>query len=270
MRPALALVALVALGCAPGCGTASGVGDDADSGSADTARFEFVLTRTDKQGRVVMTGVADFPQRSAAFRTSFEEGADPGESYNGLATPGDEFLVFGDTSYTQWTVREKDTYWVKSTEESPSGAVPGLGPDPKTSYELILAAGDEPERVGDEEVRDTPTVHYKVNVDPAKLAERMAFLDVSRPSAFPVDVWVDADERVRRLRVTEKFEGGSTTLGYEFFDFGVEVDLERPTDRVISETRLDELTRPSAEELRELCEEEIPEEVCAEAEKEGE
>jgi hypothetical protein len=268
MRPPTALLALVLL--TTGCGSVDSAGP-AESSSADTARFEMVMTRTDMRGRMVISGVTDYPRRRALLQTSFEGGADPGESFNGLGEPGDELRIFGNTSYTQWTVRGDKTYWVEETEEpssSPSEVIvpfPGSRLDPARAYELIQSAGDEVKELGQEAVRGEATTHYRITVDPTALPERA--LDETKP--FPVEVWADADDRLRRMRVTDEFLDGSATITYEFFDFGVEVDVERPTQDVISSERLDELTRPTDEELRELCEEEIPEDVCAEAE-EGE
>jgi hypothetical protein len=254
-----------------GCG---GVEDAAnDEPTAETVRYELVLTRTDKRGRMVMSGVADYVARRAVVRTSFEGGADAGESFGGEAVQGDESRLFADASYSEWSVGPKD-YWVREPTDDeggyPSEVIapdPGRDLDPKESLALILDAGGEPGDLGGEIVRGEETTHYRIEVDPKLLSDRLPPPDRLDPAAmepFGVDVWADSEDRLRRLRITDEMAGGeSMTLTYEFFDFGVEVDVDRPTDRVISSERLDELTRPSDEEMRALCEEEIPAEECA-------
>jgi hypothetical protein len=251
-----------------------------ESSSAETARFEMVMTRTDMSGRIVLTGLADYGRRIGMFRTAMLEGADTGESYNGNATQGDEVRIFGDASYVQWTVKDDRTYWVEEMEEFggyPTEAIvsfPGTDLDPAEAYSLIVSAGRGRETLGEEVVRGQVTTHYRMDVDPELLAKRIEGLDLSDPigkKPFAIDLWADADQRVRRLRIREEMDQGEfATMTHEFFDFGVRVEVERPTEDVISAERLDELTTPSDTEMRELCEEEIPKEVCAEAEKEGE
>lgn len=277
MRGVCGLLALALL--ATGCGSTIDAQGSGESSSADTSRFEMVLTRTDMRGKVVMTGLADYRNDRGVVRTQFADGADAGESYNGNATPGDELRIFGDTSYVQWTVKDDKTYWVKEVEEP--GGYPdetispflGTGLDPKQAFQLILAAKGDSKILGEEDVRGAPTTHYRIQVDPKKLgehvpAERKPDLeDPTQARPFPVDVWVDDVDRIRRLRIRDEMTGGdSMTTTTEFFDFGVEVDVEPPSDDVISSERLDELTRPSDAEMRALCEEEIPAEECAQME----
>jgi hypothetical protein len=274
---------LLAVLLATGCGSTVESQGSGESSSADTSRFEMVMTRTDKRGKMVITGLADYRRQKGVFRTAFGDGADPGESYNGNATPGDEVRIFGATAYAQWTVKKDKTYWVKQVEETsgyPDETIspfPGTTLDPKQAFQLIRAAESDSNNLGEEDVRGASTTHYWIQVDPKKLAEHLPaerkpdLEDPAQSEPFPVDVWVDDEDRVRRLRIRDEMAGGdSMTITTEFFDFGIEVDVERPSDDVISSERLDELTRPSDAEMRALCEEEIPEEECAQMEKESE
>ena len=281
MRGAWGLLAVALL--ATGCGSTVESPGSGESSSADTSRFEMVMTRTDMRGKMVLTGLADYRRRNGVFRTAFADGADPGESYNGNATPGDEARIFGNTSYVQWTVKDDKTYWVKEVEE-PGGypdetisPFPGTGLDPKQAFQLIRAAESDSKNLGEEDVRGAPTTHHRIEVDPKELAEHLPaerkpdLEDPTQSEPFPVDVWVDDEDRVRRLLIRDEMAGGdSMTITTEFFDFGIEVDVDRPSDDVISSERLDELTRPSESEMRALCEEELPEEECAQMEKESE
>lgn len=121
--------------------------------------------------------------------------------------------------------------------------VQGSQADP-SQYPLWLEAlGPEMTKVGEEEVRGVATTHYRAEVAlgllerqaPAgKEAEWRAYVEILRgrlaADAIPVEVWVDADGLIRRLRHELAFaaEGTSTAATTELYDFGVPVDAEAP------------------------------------------
>jgi hypothetical protein len=127
----------------------------------------------------------------------------------------------------------------------------GQSNDPTQGLSMVRGA-DSVVAVGNEEVRGTPTTHYRatVNLDRA-IAEAPA--DV-RPTltqlaslytvrTFPVDVWIDNDGRVNRYQQTidpstihtpagvsagaNPF-AGPVTMTYDLYDFGSEVDVKIP------------------------------------------
>jgi len=97
---------------------------------------------------------------------------------------------------------------------------------PEKLLAMLRAASRETERIGEEDVRGESTVRYRlmVNCEEAQLA--------GCPSdTAPVEVWIDDDGLVRRISV----EDGGSTATIEFFDFGVEVDVEPPpADQVLA------------------------------------
>src|SRR5436305_3655499 len=86
----------------------------------------------------------------------------------------------------------------------------GQSNDPTSGLELLRGA-DTVVTVGTEDVRGTPTTHYRlvVNVDkaiaeaPADQRDALTKLqNLSTTHTFPLDVWLDGDGRVRRFQQT--------------------------------------------------------------------
>jgi hypothetical protein len=274
-------VVLVLLAVA-GCGSGTAQEASTQSPSADTSRVEMVLTRTDKQGRMVMSGLADYDRSSGVIRVKLEGAAEEIPEAGSKGEPGDEVRIFGNTSYAEWTIDGKE-YWAKATDEP--GALPdeviapspGAALTPKEAVALILAAGTQTSKTVEDEVRGTPTTRYRVIVNPRKLVDvlppgrRPDLSDPGVTKRFPVEFWEDEQKRARRIRIRSDMYGGdSMTVTYEFFDFGIEVNVARPPeDKVLSQEELDRMTEPTPEELQELCREELPDEECARMEKVG-
>ena len=108
-------------------------------------------------------------------------------------------------------------------------------------------------RVGTEDVRGSATTHYRAVVDLNKAADQSptardaikSTVKLLGSSSMPVDVWVDAQGRVRRMKyvvdlskskVTASTASvpGSVTFTLELFDFGVPVQaVVPPADQVV-------------------------------------
>jgi hypothetical protein len=96
--------------------------------------------------------------------------------------------------------------------------------------------------VGHDVVRGVDTTHYATNVDLQKAiasAPANDRNDVRRAlgmlgsTTIPVDVWVDAQGRARRMTVhadTSAFgtSGSAFTMTVELYDFGAAVDVQPP------------------------------------------
>lgn len=120
------------------------------------------------------------------------------------------------------------------------------GNDPRDTLEALRAVTGGLTRVGEEDVRGVQTTHYQATVDwerYARLAEQSG-VDVSAmlsqlrdlvgAGGLPVDVWVDGDYLVRRMRVamamtppgqSERVEASFTM---DLFDYGTDVAVELP------------------------------------------
>jgi len=86
--------------------------------------------------------------------------------------------------------------------------------DPTRLLETLEAAGVFAE-VGSERVRGVETTRYRGSVASSR-----------------VDVWVGTDGLVRRVTVTD---GEGTDVRLELFDFGADVEVERPPDDEVAE-----------------------------------
>ena len=240
-----------------GCGSQPGA---TEGETADSSRFELTITRTDREGRLVVTGAYDYRRRQGSMRARLE-GTDDAEG--DVAT---EVRFFGKRYYSEqeW---EGKTYWVVDMEDEGVGypdevivPFPEADVDPKESLALILAAGEEEDR-GESDVRGAATTHYRVKLTPENLSRELDGRRLDETGGpFAIDVWADDARRVRRIRLVEE---GTATLTYDFFDFGVAVDVERPpADRIVSQREFDRLTEPTEKEQLELCMEELPKDEC--------
>jgi hypothetical protein len=108
-------------------------------------------------------------------------------------------------------------------------------------------------------VRGAPTTHYRATVDlrrletqapPGKEGEWQSYVQSLAAgigtNEVPVDIWVDDEGYVRRLRQEYPLPGSdgtlTTTVTTELYDFGVDVDVQvPPADQVAS---LTDLIRP--------------------------
>ena len=125
--------------------------------------------------------------------------------------------------------------------------------DPASQLRALTAAGELEEK-GGEEVNGVPTTHYagsysaedvvetlpegrraKVLEAFEKLAEKAGDADAfSTP--IPVEMWVDDDAVVHRMRMSSNLPGqngapaGRMDMTYELSDFGAALDVQRPED----------------------------------------
>ena len=114
--------------------------------------------------------------------------------------------------------------------------------DPTQMLDYLKAVSGKIEEVGSEDVRGVATTHYRAKVDLDKVADqapanaREAFRSSIRSlerglggHEVPIDVWVDSDNRVRRLaeHLTVAL-GGDVDFTVDFFDFGTPVSVTTP------------------------------------------
>ncbi|HEV2906154.1 MAG TPA: hypothetical protein VGZ50_02405, partial [Actinomycetota bacterium] len=104
-----------------------------------------------------------------------------------------------------------------------------------------LTQTSDAEEVGTESVRDVDTTHYTFTTDLADLAANgpeelrasyKSVMDLTGLETIPTEVWVDGDDLVRRLSFEVEIEQSgqqiAQTTTIEYFDFGVEVDVQAP------------------------------------------
>jgi outer membrane lipoprotein-sorting protein len=130
-------------------------------------------------------------------------------------------------------------------------------PDAEGQLELLESAGDDVRELGKEDVRGVPTTRYRGTVPVTDQAERMRDLGADElaegfeedGSPAEVEVWVDAKDLVRRMRIvqtTVQVDSGetmTTKMQMEFFDFGLDPQIDAPdSSEVFDATSLAEET----------------------------
>jgi hypothetical protein len=114
--------------------------------------------------------------------------------------------------------------------------------DPSQALAFLAGASDF-ESVGEEDVRGVATTHYRGTVDLEKVAESSSgpagdayrrLLELGGERTLPMDVWIDGESLVRRIRFSQKLPDGSgMTMTEELYDFGTEVDAEPPPESAV-------------------------------------
>jgi hypothetical protein len=132
------------------------------------------------------------------------------------------------------------------------GGLQQTNQNPAQLLQFLRGTSDDIEELGQEEVRGVETTHYRATVDldeavdgtaeigelPDEMREQLE-AEIERMKnqtgleTLPVDVWLDEDDLVRRIRIDVTFPVQGEELGLEmttdFFDFGVDVDVAPPS-----------------------------------------
>jgi hypothetical protein len=232
-RVGVFLVVLAAV--AAGCG-AEAVEQPADAAAkteaALTWRFAYELHVSGPTGRQTQRGRGEQDAAREAMH-SVEETTDAGG--------GEEIVNVSGKSF----VRVDGDRWITSGDEDAGDALPfGFLGAPGNAIDLVHAARGDVQRKGEENVRGVQTLRSHVEVDLAELYalraesadERGAVDDVAGSESDPigVDLWVDAEGRLRRLAFEWAWstsDGEWLEEGWiEFFDFGADVRIVEPAN----------------------------------------
>jgi hypothetical protein len=135
-----------------------------------------------------------------------------------------------------------------------SGGVTSLGagmqsPDPSSMLDQLRGVTDELENRGRVKVRGVSTTHYHAKLDLSKAMAGVPESEREQMEAMlklvggsmdaPVDVYIDDDERIRRMDMSYEFDmfdqKMSIELKMELFDFGTRVAFERPPASQVAE-----------------------------------
>lgn len=253
--------------------------------AADTARFalelKMTMPLTDKALELRADGGFDTPARRAELSVDLSALAETlkslGSAFGGqmkgdLGDPEDwklEVIRDGDVAYVSFPLMAEQLpagkKWVKGDAKELSGASAGrlgqfgsvAGTDPRDVFGMLKAVSGSIVALGTDEIRGVETSHYKATIDVAKLeqlvpeAQRQSLgsLDeaakASGLSAIPIEVWIDDDQRVRKLSldVEAKHPGTSQTvkasLVVELYDYGKLLDIKLPpADEVVDASTL--------------------------------
>jgi len=270
-RMAGTLAALAAAGTIAGCGSSGST----DSGQlaaftqaaaatqrAGTAHVSMLMTMEASiipGGRLQMSGdgVEDIAHRRARF--SFDMSSVAALAGRDASQFRGEEIVADNVVYMHFPFLEQalGKPWAKLDLKKVSGAAgldvtqltQGQG-DPTQLLQYLRKVAVDVHQVGTDAVRGTPTTHYSAKMDFAKLAgllpagQRQAaeaaigkLKQVLGTTQIPVDLWVDAQHRVRRmvLDMNMKPQTGSAagqsiraTVDVQLYDYGTSVDVTPP------------------------------------------
>lgn len=123
------------------------------------------------------------------------------------------------------------------------------GGDPRQTLDQLRAVSGDVKKLGSATVRGAQTTHYRAKVDLNRYpklvppAQRSAaeqgvkrLIQLTGTSSFPVDIWIDAQKRVRRIQLAYSFrpKGQATSQKLTFnetvdiYDFGVAEKIAVP------------------------------------------
>jgi hypothetical protein len=119
--------------------------------------------------------------------------------------------------------------------------------DPRQMLDQIRSVSGDVEKKGTESVRGVETTHYRAEVDLRRYPDRLPqaqreqarvavekLVDQTGSSTYPMELWIDDKDLVRRVRVSYEFDmpgsddEASFVMTMEFFDFGTPIDVEPP------------------------------------------
>lgn len=127
---------------------------------------------------------------------------------------------------------------------------PPASVDAKGELGLLEEVTGHVQKIGKEEVRGVSTTRYRTELSVSETAQQLrkeggddtASLVEKEGSPTQLEVWIDAKELVRRMRVVQSrpAEGGdgptSTDMRIDFLDFGLEPEIEVPDSDEVFDT----------------------------------
>jgi hypothetical protein len=163
--------------------------------------------------------------------------------------PPVEVIQDGNDVYQRGSDPEDPDQWTHyEIADSGSGLFASdKGPDDYLA--MLAAASGRLEALGDEEMDGESVAHYRVEVDPHLFVDELVSqpgleneLDDIHVDLDPMDVWVDAQGRVRRIDVAwattvdgEQAVTVAADTSFRLFDFGAPVRIEVPDPNEVTE-----------------------------------
>lgn len=142
-------------------------------------------------------------------------------------------------TYTQLPGGRADAsghHWLSFTVLKPGTQAPIASQDPLAALKLV----SDPKKVldvGRERIHGISTEHYRVQLDPARLADSLAKSNLNLsipPSALDslkgsaVDLWLDGKNLPRRMEMTFNVSGVKAFMHFDYLDYGKPFDVTAP------------------------------------------
>ena len=222
---------------------------------AKTGRMEVVIERHGEgppQAPITVAGEADFQAHRGHMLIDLSQLGLPGPPVDAVF---DNATVYEKFPPALAAALPSGKSWVKvdlaKAGQSVGVGATGIGQaqagDPSQTLDYLRGTSDRVTRVGTEDLRGTQTTHYRAVVDLNKAAERSptgreqikSTIKLLGTSTQPLDVWIDAQGRVRRMKyavdlskskatASTSAAPGSATFTLDLFDFGVPVQATVP------------------------------------------
>jgi hypothetical protein len=233
------LLVLVAIALAlSGCGGAdaslfaTAVRNTENAGGAELA-FQATFTGPDGQPLVMTgTGVEDLSGQRARIEMQV-----PGAGSMELIADKLVMYIHFDLLSRELGGREWMKLDLEQTYESlgiDMGGVGQVGQGTSEQLRMLGEVSDGITEMGREQVRGVETTHYSAVVDLHKYPDEdiEKIIELTGQSEVPMDVWIDDDERVRRMEWEQAVSKGQEPgkLVAEYVRFGVPVDIDIPDD----------------------------------------
>ena len=214
-----------------------------------TARFTTSIDSTDGDDSLQVTaeGAVDLQNQNLSLRMDLAGSLGLGRSGGGGAevrvVDGVFYMDLGDLGDDIPELTDGKR-WLKLdlsglTDMLGDAAASSESSNPVDGLEALRGVSSDVTEVGTETVRGVETTHYRATIDLAKaLADAPAdardgaqdLLDRAGTPTIPVDVWLDAQDRVRKytMQLDSESNGATVAVTYEFYDFGAPVDVTAP------------------------------------------
>jgi hypothetical protein len=230
-----AVVALCATACGSGStGSASGFRISTVAGGtvdAGTARYIGSM-RSNGPGNLPVedtnfTGEIDFTRGASTWNGTGHDTSGAPSTTHGVRLGGYEYYEGGvgvsdpedpATAAKPWTRIE--------AFPTPLDVSPESAGDVSKLFSQLEHFGGPGEQVGTEAVRGVETTHYRYSIPAYPIpAQLVAMGSFSAPAPVTYDIWVDAQQRMRRL---VRGSDPQNHLEIEYFDFGAPVTIAAP------------------------------------------
>jgi hypothetical protein len=101
--------------------------------------------------------------------------------------------------------------------------------DPLAAFESFGDAVQSVVLVGDEEIEGDELAHYKVRVDTSKIQQLQKLpTEAEMPKVVPYDIWLDDQNRVRKMTMDMDVQGSPVEVEIELFNWDEPVDIAAP------------------------------------------
>ena len=259
----LAALALAAAGCSSSTGSNSysSSGSSGSGGSSSSATQQsptqlvqaaYAKTSAAKSAKVAMSGNVGGQTLTGNGVISF---ADKTSELTITTTQGSiESRTVGGVTYSKLpaqlaSVLHNNKPWIK-VDNASAGKLGSSLPQPGDFSAYLQGISSSVTKVGTSTVRGTATTHYKAQVDLDKVAaastdaQKQAITALEKANGtktFPVEVWLDKDGLVRRVRTSVPLPKASSTgassgssssqnavVTVEYYDFGTAVNVSAP------------------------------------------